>query len=72
MKQSTILRCMFICMSIVLAVLAFELNAKRVLNETVIKTNATPITNKVIILDARPPACQMKEQLGLREQLNKR
>lgn len=71
MKKSTILRCMFMCISIALAVLAFELNDSYNLNETVIKTNATPITNKVIILDARTSACQMKGLLVLQVQLNK-
>ena len=52
MKKSTILRGMFVCIFLALAIFAYELNAKYNLNETTIKTNATPITNKTIVLDA--------------------
>lgn len=52
MKKSIILRCIFICIAITFVVLGFELNAKHSINEVVIKTNSTPITNKVVILDA--------------------
>lgn len=71
MKKGTILRCMFMCISIALAVLAFELNDSYNLNETVIKTNSTPITNKVIILDARTSVCRMRVLLALQVQLSK-
>ena len=52
MKKSTILKCIFICVGIAVTILAFELNVNASLKETIIKTNATPITNRVIILDA--------------------
>lgn len=52
MKKSTILRCVFISISLVLSILAYEINNKYHLNNTTIKTSSTPITNKIIVLDA--------------------
>lgn len=45
-------RYFFIGITILFAIIVYELSARRALSEKVIKTNSTPITNKVIVLDA--------------------
>lgn len=52
MKKVTILIVMFVCIFLALAILVYELNTKYNLSKTAVKANATPITNKVVVLDA--------------------
>ena len=52
MKKSTILRGIFVCISLAFVILAYELNSKYSLDNMAIKTNSTPITNRIIVLDA--------------------
>lgn len=52
MKKSTMLRMLFIFVFILLAMVVYEISNSYKVSQRVIKTNATPITNKTIILDA--------------------
>ena len=52
MKKSTILRTIFVCSFLLVAMLVYEITSNYGLSEKTVKANATPITNKVIVLDA--------------------
>lgn len=52
MKKSTMLRMLFIFVFILLAMVVYEISNTYTISQNVLKTNATPITNKTIILDA--------------------
>lgn len=52
MKKSTILRTLFISASLLLAMIVYEIANNYTISQKSIKTNATPITNKTIVLDA--------------------
>lgn len=52
MKKSTILRILFVSSILMLSVVVYEITSNYTISRKAIKTNATPITNKTIVLDA--------------------
>jgi len=52
MKKSTILRTLFVISVLILSITIYEITNSYMISQRVIKTNATPITNKTIVLDA--------------------
>jgi len=52
MKKSTILRTLFVISVLILSITIYEITNSYMISQRVIKTNATPITNKTVILDA--------------------
>jgi len=52
MKKSIILRTLYISSVLLLAMVVYEIANSYIISKKVIKTNATPITNKTIVLDA--------------------
>jgi len=52
MKKSTILRTLFVFSVLLVSIISYEIANSYTISQKVIKTNATPITNKTVILDA--------------------
>ena len=52
MKKSTILRTIFVSSALFIAMVAYEIVNSYMISQKLIKTNATPITNKTVVLDA--------------------
>ena len=52
MKKITILRTIFVCSFLLVAMLVYEISSNYSVSQKLVKTNATPITNKTIVLDA--------------------
>lgn len=52
MKKSTILRTIFVFSILLLSMIVYEIASSYTMSQKVVKTNATPITNKTVVLDA--------------------
>lgn len=52
MKKNAILRTLFVTSVLLLAIIVYEITNSYTVYQKVIKTNATPITNKIVVLDA--------------------